>query len=132
MAWDQAVCAAGEVRSGAGTRVQRPCALGGVVRRERKAGLVVLALAGARRFGLRDVGAEGVERVVGDEAAPDERPEGVDGFAGEAGADGFVEVGEKGGAGAGEGIENGFFARGEGFGARRSWWQTEPAMRSAR
>jgi hypothetical protein len=88
-----------------------------------EAGLIVLALAGARRFGLRDVRAEGVERVVGDEAAPGERPEGVDGFAGVAGADGFVEIGEEGGAGTGEGFEDGLFAWGEGFGGCGAGWE---------
>ena len=90
------------VRSGVGTRVQRPWALGGVVRRERKVGWLCWRLLDASfRFG--DVGAQGVERVIGDEAAPDERPEGVDGLAGIAVADGFVEMGEKCGAAAGRG-----------------------------
>jgi hypothetical protein len=88
-----------------------------------KAGLIVLTLAGARCFGLRDVGAEGVQGVVGDEAAPDEGPEGVDGFAGVARAKGFVEVGEEGGSGAGEGFEDGLFAGGEGFGACCARWK---------
>ena len=49
-------------------------------------------------FRLGDVGSQGMKRVVGDQAAPNERPEGVEGFAGVASADGLVKLGEEAGS----------------------------------
>ena len=73
------------------------------------------AAGGAGAFGAGDVGAEGVERVVGDEAAPDEAPEGLDGFAGIASACGLMQRIEEAGAGGFENGEEFFFALGERF-----------------
>ena len=77
-------------------------------------GTPVCTRRGVRAFSGRcDVGAEGVERIVGDEAAPDEAPEGVDGLAGIAASDGLVERIEEAGAGGFENGEKLFFALGE-------------------
>ena len=46
-----------------------------------------------------------MKRVVGDESTPDERPKGIEGFAGIASADGFVERSEECRAAAGEFVE---------------------------
>ena len=54
-----------------------------------------------------------MERVVGDKAAPDQAPEGVDGFAGIAAADGLMQRIEEAGAGGFENGEKFFFAFGE-------------------
>ena len=59
-----------------------------------------------------------MERVVGDEAAPDQAPKRIDGLAGIAAADGLMQRVEEAGAG---GLENGqqfFFALGERFNER--------------
>ena len=69
--------------------------------------------AGAVRAG--DVGAQGVQRVVGDEAAPDQAPERVEGFSGIASADALMQRIEEAGAGGFEDREDFFFALGEGF-----------------
>jgi hypothetical protein len=71
------------------------------------------AAGGAGAFRAGGVGAEGVERVVGDEAAPDEAPQGIDGLAWVACTGGQVERIEEACAG---GLENGeefFFALSE-------------------
>src|ERR1700691_2578139 len=52
----------------------------------------------------KNVGAEGVKRVIGDEAAPDEAPERIDGFARIASPDGLMERIVKAGA---RGLEDG-------------------------
>ena len=70
---------------------------------------------GTGAFRARDVGAQGVKRIVGDEAAPDEAPEGIDRFAGIAAADGLMEWIEEAGAGGFEDCEKLFFALGERF-----------------
>ena len=81
---------------------QRPWAVAGTVRRLRNAPVPLPCC--LRWFrGMNpggDVGAERVQRIVGDEAAPDQGPEGVEGFAGVASADGVVELGEEAGAAA--------------------------------
>ena len=61
-----------------------------------------------------------MERVVGDEAAPDQGPEGVEGFAGVASADRVVKLGEEAGACPAEGGEKLLFPfrHGLGIGAR--------------
>ena len=69
----------------------------------------------ARAFGRGDVGAQGVERIVGDEAAPDQAPESVDRFAGIAAAHGLMQRIEEAGAGGFEHGEQLFFALGEGL-----------------
>ena len=71
------------------------------------------AAGGAGGVRAGDVGAQGVERVVGDEAAPDQAPEGIDGFAGIAAAEGLMERIEEAGAGGFEHGEQLFFALGE-------------------
>ena len=99
-----------------GSRDQRPCAVGGVVRRERKTVPVCTTARGAGAFRAGDVGAECMERIVGDEAAPDEAPEGIDGFAGIAAADGLMQRIKEAGAGGFEDGQELLFALGEGFG----------------
>ena len=64
-----------------------------------------------------------MERVVGDQAAPDEGPERVDGFAGKAATDGLVKLSEEQGSAAGEGRKDGVFAGAEGFGACCAGWE---------
>ena len=99
---------------------QRPAALrvgrGGAAGAKDRSGLQ--AARGARAFGTGDVGAQGVQRIVGDEAAPDEAPEGIDGFAGIAAADGLMQRVEEAGAGGFKHGEELFFALGERF---RDW-----------
>ena len=82
------------------------------MRRQRKApgAIAVLFAVAALGFWTGDVGAQWMQRVVGDEAAPDEAPEGVEGFAGVAAACGFVELREEAGAGALQGCEELVFA----------------------
>src|SRR6202021_1385283 len=79
----------GAARAGAGLVVNAPCGFRG------------------RTFG---VDAQGVECIVGDEAAPDEVPEGFESFAGIAAAAGFVELGEEACALGLEVLEDGLFA----------------------
>ena len=102
----------------AGSSDQRPCALGGVVRRERKTIAGLQAARSARAFGPRDVGAQSVQRIVGDEAAPDQAPERIDGFAGIAAADGLMQRIEEAGAGGFEDGKKLLFALGERLGER--------------
>ena len=68
---------------------------------------------GARALSGRcDVGAQSVQRVVGDEAAPDQAPERIDGFAGIAAANGLMQRIEEAGAGGFEDGEKLFFLLG--------------------
>jgi hypothetical protein len=73
------------------------------------------AARGAGGFWAGDVCAESVERVVGDEATPDERPEGIHGFAWIAAAEGLVERIEEAGAGGFKNGEEFFFALSQGI-----------------
>ena len=81
--------------------------------RAKNCACLVRAARGAGVFRAQGVGAQCVERIVGDEAAPDEAPQRVDGFAGIAAADGLVQRVEEAGAGGFENGEEFFFALGE-------------------
>jgi hypothetical protein len=76
----------------------------------------LVATLAADGVGFGDIGAKGVERVVGDETAPDEGPKRVNGFAGIAAAGSLMERVEEAGSGGFEDGEELFFALGERLG----------------
>ena len=94
---------------------QRPAALGGSWDGAAGAegggslGVEVAFAVAPGGFGLGCVGTQGVEGVVGDQAAPNEGPQSVEGFAGVAAAERVVELGEEAGSGLAEGGDDLFF-----------------------
>ncbi len=74
-----------------GSRLHRPSADWGINRRDRKAARA----SAARPFRRREVGAKRVQRVVGDQSLPDQRPQRIDRFLREAATGRLVNRGEE-------------------------------------